>query len=59
MNTDPAEEAESGFFRNLLTHCAHSLVVELERELSFDINCVSASNSIIIQESNRDQELSN
>lgn len=26
----PAEEAESGFFRNLLTHCAHSLVVELK-----------------------------
>ena len=32
MKTDPAKKAEGGVFRNLLTHRAHSLVVELGQE---------------------------
>ena len=40
MKTDPAEKAEGGVFRNLLTHCAHSFVVELKTGVSFNINCV-------------------
>ena len=30
--SNPAEKAEGGVFRNLLTHCAHPLVVELEQD---------------------------
>ena len=30
--SNPAEKAEGGVFRNVLTHCAHSLVVELEQD---------------------------
>ena len=35
IKTDPAEKAEGGVFRNLLTHRAHSLVVELGQECHF------------------------
>ena len=30
--SNPAEKAEGGVFRNVLTHCAHSLVVELGQD---------------------------
>ena len=41
IKTDPAEKAEGGVFRNLLTNGAHSLVVELGQDCNFISNTVS------------------
>ena len=30
--SNPTEKTEGGVFRNVLTHCAHSLVVELGQD---------------------------